>query len=238
MSTPATVLAGVMARHGGVAPMRLLDVFDIQGNSYHWASESVPSMAALGISPIFTGNPPSWNAQLMIEDWDDTYLNWLIADGPFQMSRSLKSDMGNFVIQNLSGNSLQRDMDQLILATAFEGALFAFREWAKDARAAEFEMHGRLSIVAVGEAVAEFMGESMFNGGDYQALDLVAETCRWRYGSTACGDTADNPCNNTWETCRLVNKERFSGFINNYIDLQPISDTSTSTRDAVRDRGV
>ncbi len=39
-----------MARHGGVAPIYLLDVLDFNGYSYHWSTESIPSAAALGIS--------------------------------------------------------------------------------------------------------------------------------------------------------------------------------------------
>lgn len=227
-----------MARHGGVAPVRLLDVRDIQGNSYHWASQPIASAAALGIVPVFTGTAPSWNAHLRVDNWDDTYLNWLMSDGPWRLSRSTQTDTGELVIQNMSGNSLQRSMAQLITRRAFEGALFAFREWNKEALRAEFQMRGRLSIVDVGESAAAFTCESLFNGSDYQALDVVSETCRWRYASTACGDTSANPCKNTFATCRLSNKERFSAFINNWIDLQNFNPTSTSTRDVNRARKI
>jgi hypothetical protein len=238
LTTPANVLAGVMARPGGVAPLRLLDVLDIQGNSYHWASQPIASAAALGIVPVFTGTTPYWNNHLRVANWDDTYLNWLVSDGPWHLSRSTQANTGNVVIQNMSGNSLQRSMNQLIIRTAFEGALFAFREWNKEAGRLEFGMRGHLSIVDVSEASAEFLAESLFNGSDYQALDIVSETCRWRYGSTACGDTSDNPCKNTFTTCRLVNKERFSAFINNYVDLQTFSPTTASMRDVNRARKV
>jgi phage-related protein len=226
-----------MARHSAVAPIMLLDVLDQQGNSYHFASMPIRSAAALGITPVFTGTTPAWNWHLRIGTWDDTYLPWLLTAGPFHLSRSMQSDVGSFVLQNMSGTSLERDMNKLITASAFEGALFAFREWNLDAQKAEFEFRGHLSIVSVTEQVAEFMGEQLFNPSDYQAVDLVSETCRWRYGSTACGHTG-HPCQNTYVTCRLANKERFSAFVNDFVDVQPIGLANVSTRDVVRHRQV
>ena len=103
-----------------------------------------------GISPIFTGDPPAWNElQGRIGTWDDVYLPWLLTAGPFHMSRSMQADIGDFTIQNISGNTLARDLSTLVTATAFEGALFAYREWNIEAQAAESEFHGRLSIVSV-----------------------------------------------------------------------------------------
>ncbi len=238
MTIPTNQLAGAMARHSAVAPIMLLDVLDVLGNSYHFASMPIPSAAARGITPIFTGTTPAWNWHLRLGTWDDVYLPWLLTAGPFHLSRSMQSDVGNFTLQNMSGTSSERDMNKLITASAFEGALFAFREWNLDAQKAEFEMHGHLSIVSVTEQVAELMGEQLFNPSDYQAVDLVSETCRWRYGSTACGDTSEDPCQNTYVTCRLANKERFSGFINNMVDVQPIGLANVSTRDVVRNRQV
>jgi hypothetical protein len=238
MSIPPNALAGAMVRHGAVAPIMLLDVLDLQGFSYHWASMPIASAALWGVAPIYTGNTPNWNSHLRIDNWDDTYLSWLLTAGPFHLSRSMQSDVGSFTIQNMSGDSLQRSMNKLITASAFEGALFAFREWNLDAQQSEFEMHGHLSIASVTEQLAEFMGEQLFNPSDYQAIDLVSETCRWRYGSTACGDTTNNPCRNTFVTCRLVNKERFSAFINNMVDVQPVGLANVSGRDVVRNRQI
>src|SRR5664280_1267329 len=93
-------------------------------------------------SRVRRGTEPAWNWHLRIAEWADTYLPWLLTAGPFHLSRSMQSDVGNFVLQNMSGTSLERDMNKLITASAFEGALFAFREWNLDAQKPEFEMHG------------------------------------------------------------------------------------------------
>lgn len=237
-TTPPNRLAQAMARHGAVAPIYLLDVLDINGYSYHWSSESIPNAAALGITPIFTGTPPTWNAahlRIPSEDWDNSYLNWLLQAGPFQLSRSQQADIGGFVLQNMSGDSLKRSMSQLIVASAFEGALFAFREWNLDAQMVEFEMHGRLTVEAIGE-LAEFSAEQLFNLSDYQGLQLYSETCPWRYASAACGDTTNNPCQQSWQTCRQPS--RFGGIVLTVVSVQPPSTPDVSTRDVVRNRQV
>ncbi len=236
MSLPGSPLAGVMIARGGVAPIMLLDVLSADGYSYHWSSFPVASAAAIGCSPIFTGTTPSWNDYLMVSDWDDTYLPWLLTAGPFKLSRSMQADVGNFVIQNVSGTSLQRDMAMLITGDAFESALFAFREWNLEAQAAEFEMHGRLTIVDVSETIAEFAAEQLFNPSDYQGLLLSGETCPWRYASAACGDTTDNPCQNSWLTCRQPS--RFGGIVQALVNVQPPGTANTSTRDVVRNRQI
>ena len=237
-SIPPNRLAGAMARHGGVAPIYLLDVLDFNGYSYHWSTESIPSAAARGISPIFTGTPPPWNAahlRINPDNWDDTYLNWLLSAGPFHMSRSQQSDIGSFVLQNMSGDSLKRSMSQLITNSAFEGALFAYREWNLDAQAVEFEMHGHLTIVAVGE-LAEFGAEQLFNLSDYQGVQLYTETCQWRYASAACSDNTNNPCQQSWQTCRQP--ARFNGIVLTLVNVQPEAYADVSTRDVVRNRQI
>jgi hypothetical protein len=238
LSPPPNRLAGAMARHGAVGPIYLLDVLDANGYSYHWSSESIPSASALGIAPIYTGNPPPWNAahlRINTENWDNTYLNWLLQSGPFRLSRSQQSDIGSFILQNMSGDSLKRSMSQLISASAFEGALFAFREWNLDAEAVEFEMHGHLTVTAIGE-LAEFGAEQLFNFSDYQGLQLYSETCPWRYASAACGDTTDNPCQQSWQTCRQPS--RFNGIVLTQVSVQPEATAVVSTRDVVRNRQV
>jgi hypothetical protein len=236
MTLPATPLAGSLARIGRVAPIQLLDVLTLGGYSYHWASIPVASAAALGFSPLLTGNAPPWNASLRIDNWDDTYLPWLLRAGPFNLSRSMESDVGSFTVQNVSGNTLQRDMNQLITYAAFEGAVFAYREWNLDVADTEFEFHGKLSIINVGEEIAEFTAEQGTNPSDYQGLILIAETCPWRYGSAACGDTTNNPCQNSFLTCRQPS--RYSGVVQQLVNVQPPGMASISSRSVVRNRQI
>jgi hypothetical protein len=236
MTLPATPLAGSMVRRGAVAPIYLLDVLTLDGYSYHWSSMPIPSAAAMGCSPLLTGNPPAWNAQLRIAEWDDTYLAWLLRAGPFQLSRSMQSDIGSFVIQNVSGNTLQRDMNQLISRATFEGAVFAYREWNLDAAVVEFEFHGQLSVLDITETQAEFAAEQGTNPSEYQGLLLFTETCPWRYASAACADTSDNPCQNSFQTCRQPS--RYGGVVQALVNVQLPGQANISTRGVVRNRQI
>ncbi|HME57235.1 MAG TPA: hypothetical protein VKF63_02780 [Terracidiphilus sp.] len=124
----------MMSRLGAVAPIGILDVLGMDGTSYHWATRPITTASGLGITPLFTGNPPAWNAaHLHLANWDDTYLPWLLQAGPFHLSRSMQSNIGNFLIQNVSGDSIARDMSTLITASTFEGAVFGYREWNLEA---------------------------------------------------------------------------------------------------------
>lgn len=225
-----------MARHGAVAPIMLLDVLTLDGTAYHWASAPIPSAAALSIPVLLTGNPPAWNAFLRVQYWNDAYLPWLLTSGPFHLSRSMQSDIGNFTVQNVSGNTMQRSMAEIVTADAFEGAVFAYREWNLDAARAEFEFHGQLSVVAITETIVEFAAEQLFNPSSYQGLILSSEQCPWRYGSAACGDTTNNPCENSWLTCRQPS--RFGGIVESLINVQPPAFANPSTRNVVRNRQI
>jgi hypothetical protein len=236
-----TVLANAMLRVGAVAPIHLLDVLALDGYSYHWTSTAVGvgnrlSAAALGITPLLTGEAPPWNAQLRIENWDDTYLPWLLRAGPFTLSRSMQADVGGFVLQNISGNTLQRDMQQMIKKATFEGAVFAYREWNLDAAKIEFEFHGQLSVLDVSQTHAEFAAEQSTNPSDYQAVWLITESCPWRYASAACGDTTNNPCQHSFLTCRQPS--RYGGIVQSLVNISQPGQASVSTRNVVRNRQI
>jgi hypothetical protein len=231
-----TTIAGA---RGGIAPIMLLDVVTHAGYSYHWASRPIASASAIGAPAVFTGNPPPWNAQhLMIPSgsWDDTYLPWLLSAGPFHLSRSTQTDIGNFTVQNVSGDTLQRDVSAMFMGDAFENALFAFREWNLEAQLAEFEFHGTLSLTNLTEVMAEFAATQIFDMNNDEAADVYSEICAWRYASAACGDTSGNPCLHSWPTCRIP--PRFHAVLNIMPSTMIPSDATISTRLVVRRRQV
>jgi hypothetical protein len=226
-------LAQIMSATSGVVPVQLLDVVALDGTSYHWASCPLTSVA-----PVLTGNAPTWATLEGITNWDQTYLPWLLTAGPFHLARSLQADIGDFIIQNLSGNSVARDLSTIVTASTFEGALFVYREWNLEAQQVEFEFHGRLSIVAISEQQAEFAAEQLFNGSNYPAPDrLYSEICPWVEYSPQCAAPSTAPaCQQTYVTCQQIC--RFGGVLNSYaIDMtQTIADVSA--RAVVRARQV
>jgi hypothetical protein len=135
-------LVQIMSAHGGSAPVCLLDVVTTDGTSYHWANVEID------VTPVYTGTHPSWLAGLANPpaNYDTHYFPWLLSASGFQESRAMQSTTATIEIQNVSGNTIQRDLAGLLTARTFEGALFAFREWNLVAQSAEYEQHGRLTV--------------------------------------------------------------------------------------------
>ncbi len=65
----------------------------------------------------------------------------------------------------------------------------------------------------------EFGAEQLFNLSDYQGVQLYTETCQWRYASAACADNTNNPCQQSWQTCRQP--ARFNGIVLTLVNVQP-----------------
>src|SRR4051794_20015867 len=55
------------------------------------------------------------------------YSPWLKSFGPYDFSRGLQTDAGEIVLQNLTGNSIERDLAKAMAAKEFECALAVIR---------------------------------------------------------------------------------------------------------------
>ena len=205
-------LIQIMSAHSGFAPVLLLDVVATDGTSYHWGSRQID------VSPVYPttlpGTPPAaWLAGLANPpaNYDTHYFPWLLSASGFNQTRAMQAVTASIVVQNISGNTLQRDLAGLLTARTFEGALFCFREWNLVAQEAEFEQHGRLTVVNATERLCTFGANLLFNPNDYDGQPYTySETCQWRFGSPQCGATAANdssfatPCDNTYKTCHRM----------------------------------
>jgi phage-related protein len=226
-----TSLVNITSAKQGIADICLLDVVTIDGNSYHWANAQVTA------PPVYTGNVPPWQATLKSPpaNWNTYYFPWLLNVSGMHFYRSTQADVANFLIQNVSGNSLQRDLAGLLAASSFEGAIFAFRIWEPSAQAVSFEMHGRLTVTNAGETTTQFGTEPLFNSATADGVPYeFSETCQWTYAGPECGDTTNNPCNNCYSTCRQLT--RFCGVLNTFqVNLSPtVADINTVTVNRAR----
>jgi hypothetical protein len=213
-----------MAARSGPAPVCLLDVVKLDGTSYHWANKEID------VPAVYTGTTPAWAEALANPpaDYDTHYFPWLLSAIGFHYTRSMQSDQATIEVQDVSGNTLQRDLAGMIVASSFEGALFAFREYNLVAQQPEFEQHGRLTVIGTTEMECQFGAGQLFNPNDYDGNPYAySETCQWRYASFACGDTTDNPCQNTYVTCRQIN--RFFGVLNTVVFTQAAAAANVST---------
>lgn len=199
---PRTLPTGMVAeftkRGGALAPAVLVDIEVRDGTRYYWSD--------VGGSFQKKINSPG----------DTTYQPWLKSAGSFRRSRSLRTDAGNLVVQNISGNSIERDVWKALKATEFEGALCVVRIWNLLLAAAEDEFHGTLSEQQAPEHEASFKLLQLMNPSEYDVpLYVVSEQCPWRYKSAQCGSTGSAAtCPKDFASCIDATRdaeERFGG---------------------------
>ena len=200
-------LVQIMKARNGVAPVCLLDILTVGGEVFYWGQLGMLAPPVL-LPASATAGPVE-------------YLPYLINIGAFHFLRSMQADLGSLDAQNLSGDTLARDVATAITQQTFENALYVLREWYPEGECAGFEMHGRLSVDGVSESEAPLDCIQLFNPSAYETPQYVdSETCQWRYGSTPCGADGTNPCDNTYTTCRVP--ERVFGILNTFtFDMTP-----------------
>jgi len=143
------------------------------------------------------------------------YKPWLLSVPQISFHRSLQTDVGNFVIQNLSGDTYSRDMEKNLRASALEGAFFAYRLWQPDAQAAWLEVHGLLTVGDVGVDTLTLKGAQTINPAQEDTpLEIYCETCQLNWGQARCGATGPTECQYSYQTCQVV--ERIMVVLNNY----------------------
>jgi hypothetical protein len=143
------------------------------------------------------------------------YAPWLLSVPSFSFHRSLQTDMGSFILQNLSGDTLSRDFERILRRSALEGALFVWRLWQPDAQASWVEVHGTLSVEAVGVDTVQLRGAQLLNPSqDDTPLENYCETCQLQWGGPRCGSTQDTECSYSYQTCQVV--ERIMVVMNDY----------------------
>jgi hypothetical protein len=143
------------------------------------------------------------------------YIPWLVAVPQFSFHRSLQTDMGAFVLQNLSGDTLSRDFEKIARRSALEGAFFIYRLWQADAQAAWLEVHGTLSVDPIGVDTAQLKGAQLLNPSqDDTPLEIYCETCQLQWGGARCGATGSVECSYSYQSCQSLS--RIMCVMNNY----------------------
>src|SRR5260370_7370722 len=117
-------MAAELAKSG--RPKRRIHLIDVQradGTNYFWSTVEGQFLSRL------TGAMQQ-------------YKPWITQPPAIKMTRSLQADAGTFKIQNLSGNTIDREVAALFRAGEFEGAYVVYRPWLLPFDAAPFEFHG------------------------------------------------------------------------------------------------
>jgi hypothetical protein len=197
---PRTLPTGAIneaKRRETFAPVILVDV-ELQDNAtrYYWADHGGSYPMKIGAG----GNV--------------AYSPWVKSAGPFQIFKSLRTDGGTIVLQNISGNTIDRDVSGKLKLGVFERALCVVRVWNVLLAASEMEFHWTLSATNATDVEASFKLKQLF---DLNILDEPPSTCEnlctLRYKSALCG-SASGLATCTFDAPACVARgamERFNG---------------------------
>jgi len=196
MRTYSSTLQAVVGARTGIAPVDLLDVQDSNGNNYYWSSRPI-------------------SAASVIDGSTQSYLAWILNVGAWTFHRSMQTDMGTIRMQNISGDTLSRDLEKIVRKSALEGALFVYRYYQADAKEAIREVHGTLSVDDSDPTTVSFTCKQLLNpSADPTPQYQYCEICQWRWSSVQCGSTQTTPCQQSYPTCQVT--ERIFAITNSY----------------------
>jgi phage-related protein len=172
---PRTLPAGTeafLARQGGMfVPVVLVDIQTIDGTQYFWSD--------------YEGTYPA-----KIVGGNQFYNGWIKSGCNFTRSRDMSSNAGDLLLQNLSGNTIDRDVASALKNHEFEGAYAVTRLWVPLLDAAIDEFHCSLTEPTSKEDEAGARELQLFDPAQFViAGDVQVETCTWRYKSLQCGST-------------------------------------------------
>jgi hypothetical protein len=210
-------LAQALPARSGIAPIVLMDVLTQSGNYYFWGEMSGNFPCVLGAVP---GAAVAYKA-------------WILATQEFRFTRSLQTDSGEIQLQNLSGNTLRREVATLFASDEFTGAQFCYRLWRASAEQPTLTFMGKLTEPVIDEVLVHLKAACWFDPNNIEAMPYVfSESCQWFFGSAQCGSTSGTPCSNSLSTCSAV--ERFCGIISRITEYDQETLISISSKQVNR----
>lgn len=142
------------------------------------------------------------------------YSGWIKGGFTFTVARDFSTNAGDLLLQNISGNTIDRDVSLALKSHEFEGALCIIRLWLPLFDDVLIEFHCSLSEQNPKEEEA---GSRALALADFAQYAVAAETCSTlcvlRYKSNNCGSAgAAATCDKKFTTCQDGNhaaQERF-----------------------------
>ena len=166
---PAGMAAELAKRGRGMHRVHLIDVQRGDGTTYFWSNFEGQFLSRL------TGAP-------------QLYKPWVKQPPTIRMTRSLQADGGDFKLQNLSGNTIDREVAALFKAGEFEGAYVVYRPWFIPLDAAPFEFHGFITEQNIGPDEVTIRILQLFQPNELPTYDQrQTRPCHWRFTSAQCG---------------------------------------------------
>lgn len=201
--SPRTLPPGTeafLARQGGMfVPIILVDIQTLDGTQYFWSDYE-------GRYPTkFTGAMQFYNG-------------WIKTGCNFTRSKDMISNAGDLLLQNLSGNTIDRDVASALKNHEFEGAYAVTRLWIPQLDVAIDEFHCSLTEQDSKEDEAGMRELQLFDPSQYViAGDVEVETCTLRFKSLQCGSAGSaTSCPKRLIDCQDATRaaqERFNGIL-------------------------
>lgn len=194
-----TVAAWIQRQGGLIAPVLLLDIQTNDGTQYFWADSEGTYLSELtGANQFYNG--------------------WVKSFSSFTLARDLSTAAGDIRVQNVTGNTIDKDVALALLNHEFDGALIILRIWLPVFDAALDEFHGQMFEQNPLEDEFSFRVTQLFDPAQYDvAGDAISELCTFRFKSAQCGSTGSaTVCDFRLTTCQDANhlaQERFNGVL-------------------------
>lgn len=199
----------------GFSPIILLDIQTADGSTFFWSD--------------FEGSYPS-----IIVSGTQLYSPWVKSAGPFKRTRDLSTDTADLVIQNLSGNSIDRDAARALQQHEFEGALCMVRLFHPLSFDVIDQFYYSLTEQSPAEDEATFRLLQLFDTVQFDvAADIQADVCTHRFKEPACGSTGSaTVCLKRFVDCSDATRlavERHNAILSivpnaTLVHIEPISD--------------
>jgi phage-related protein len=168
---PAGAAAFIANQGAPFMPILLLDIQTFDGTQYFWSdSEGTYISKLTGANQFYNG--------------------WIKSGCNFTRTRDMTTNAGDLLLQNLSGNLIDRDVASALKNHEFEGAYAITRLWVPLLDVAIDEFHCGLSEQNPKEDECSMRMLQLFDPTQYfVAADVETETCTFRYKSAQCGAT-------------------------------------------------
>jgi phage-related protein len=152
-------------------PIVLVDIQTLDGTQYFWSD--------------YEGTYPT-----KFSGANQLYRGWIKAGCNFTRTKDMSSNAGDLLLQNLSGNTIDRDVATALKNHEFEGAYAVTRLWIPLLDVAIDEFHCSLTEQESKEDEAAARLLQLFDPAQYVVGgDVEVETCTWRFKSLQCGST-------------------------------------------------
>jgi hypothetical protein len=174
----------------GFLPIVLVDILLRDGTTYYFSDVGGTYTVKLGAGPTAVYSP------------------WIVSAGPFTFTKGQQTDAGDLVLQNISGNSIERDMAKAMKAHEFEGALCVIRYWHALLALSVLEFHGTLGNQRDLGDTCDFRFKQLMDANRLDALvDPLSEPCPWTFKTDPrCGSTGvATTCDKTYTQCSDAN---------------------------------